>query len=160
MNAENLSAGATRKFQLSKLVQLAAGQLDIAIRAADSDIDALAQAVSRIAGLTDVARRSCDGVGEELRTYAQAAVVAMQFHDQLVQRIEHVRNVLANAATALEKANVAVDGIEAQEFINQICALYSLEDERILFEAIVAGSDGHVRDVVGGDSRRGSIELF
>ena len=83
---------------------------------------------------------------------------AMQFHDQLVQRVRHVRDALGDMHDALAAPNAP----SAAALLKAIRARYTMEDERQLFDAMLSHLPGAPRS--NGDQRhdslRGSVELF
>jgi hypothetical protein len=101
-----------------------------------------------------------DALAQKIVERAQTAVVAMQFHDQLVQRVAHVRDVI----TAL---NEALQGMPAAEVewatvLAKIRFRYSMEDERRLFDRIIGAAacpDVNCHDSTH-DSLRGGVEIF
>ena len=66
------------------------------------------------------------------------ALVAMQFHDQLVQRVAHVRDALTELNEALSGAPAAE--VDWATVLAGIRFRYSMEDERMLFDRIIGAA--------------------
>ena len=91
---------------------------------------------------------------------AQTAVVAMQFHDQLVQRVAHVRDALTELNEALQGNPAA--SVDWATVLAGIRFRYSMEDERRLFDRIIGATacpDVNCHDSTH-DSLRGGVEIF
>jgi hypothetical protein len=147
---------------LPPLLELASSQIEVALQNASAQIERLATSVAAFAKLgTEMSAHpdsAIAGHGERVAAEAQRAMFAMQFHDQLVQRLRHIRDALGDMHDALETPNPPT----AATLLNAIHARYTMEDERRLFEVMFA----HV-PCTPGDSRdrapealRGSVELF
>ena len=76
-----------------------------------------------------------DGLARKIVEQAQTALVAMQFHDQLVQRVAHVRDALTELNEALNGAPAAE--VDWATVLAGIRFRYSMEDERRLFDRII-----------------------
>ena len=87
-------------------------------------------------------------------------MVAMQFHDQLVQRVAHVRDALTELNEALNGAPAAE--VDWATVLAGIRFRYSMEDERMLFDRIIGSAACPDVNVPrrAHDSLRGSVELF
>jgi hypothetical protein len=148
------------------LLKLAASQLEVAAHTTDAQVETLASSIAALVMLgTEL--QSAKGAGMAPETLArkiveqaQSAQVAMQFHDQIVQRMSHVREALTELNQALKGAPAAE--VDWASVLAGIRFRYSMEDERMLFDRIVGAADGpevNVQDVVL-DSLRGSVQLF
>src|SRR5690349_22837349 len=90
---------------LPPLLELTSGQLEVALQNAASQVERLAHSVAAFARLG--AEMSADenpavaAQGVRVTAEAQRAMFAMQFHDQLTQRIQHVRDALGDVHDAL-----------------------------------------------------------
>ncbi len=148
------------------LLKLAASQLDVAAHTTDAQVETLASSIAALVMLGNELRVAKDaGVPPEtlalkIVEQAQSAQVAMQFHDQIVQRMAHVRDALTELNKALNGAPAAE--VDWPTVLAGIRFRYSMEDERMLFDRIISSgdsSDVNVHDAVL-DSLRGSVELF
>jgi hypothetical protein len=83
---------------------------------------------------------------------------AMQYHDQLAQRVQHVRDALGDMHDALASPAPPQTAV----LLAAIRTRYTMEDERRLFDIVV----GHLPDAPPANSSSdneslcGSIELF
>ena len=98
------------------------------------------------------------GHGACVAAEAQRAMFAMQFHDQLVQRLRHIRDALGDMHDALDSPNAPAAAV----LLKAIRARYTMEDERQLFDAMLSHLPGALRSSGdrAADSLRGSVELF
>jgi hypothetical protein len=83
---------------------------------------------------------------------------ALQYHDQLAQRLEHVRDALGDMHDAL----AAPVQPSARALLGVIRSRYTMEDERKLFD-VVLGTLADAPRVDKDDEQealRGSVELF
>ena len=103
---------------------------------------------------------SADALAQKIVERAQSAVVAMQFHDQLVQRVAHVRDALTELNEALQGTPAAE--VDWATVLAGIRFRYSMEDERRLFDRIIGATacpDVNCHDSTH-DSLRGGVEIF
>jgi len=68
-----------------------------------------------------------------------AAVVGMQFYDQLVQRLSHVRDGLACLAELVADESRARVPAAWSDLTQTLRAMYSMSHERNLFDAVMKG---------------------
>jgi hypothetical protein len=86
---------------------------------------------------------------------------AMQFHDQLAQRVRHVREALADVHDELRAGGNPDWGA----LLSRMRAHYTMEDERRLFDSVL-GEPSQLPKQSWGAARRdeelmpGSVELF
>ena len=102
---------------------------------------------------------AADTLAQKIVDQAQSALVAMQFHDQLVQRMAHVRDALTELNEALTAPMAEVDWATV---LAGIRFRYSMEDERMLFDRIIGATacpDVNRHDSTH-DSLRSSVEIF
>lgn len=69
---------------------------------------------------------------------AQSAIVGFQFYDKLMQRLDHITNSLKALTQQLNGAD-AVDPAAWNAIKKGIYGSYTMEEDRILFKAIVDG---------------------
>jgi hypothetical protein len=151
---------------VAALLELAASQLEVAAHSTNAQMETLASSIGALIAL-GMELQAAKGAGTPPEVLAQAiveraqsAVVAMQFHDQLVQRVAHVRD-------ALNELNEALQGTPAAEVdwatvLAGIRFRYSMEDERRLFDRIIGATacpDVNCHDSTH-DSLRGGVEIF
>jgi hypothetical protein len=147
------------KNNLAPLLLLAVRQLDAAMLDASAEAELLSRAVASL-GVRGAQMRDNGGDDTHAKALpfvadAQRAMRALQFHDRLSQRVTHVRDALSR----LHACVATGEGPEWQKLNDSIRALYTMEDERQIFDALVQRpADG--RDPEAEDAPCGSVELF
>jgi len=68
-----------------------------------------------------------------------ASIVAFQFYDRLQQSLSHVAEGLRGLSSLVESPERLYNPHEWQEFKQEIRARYTMESEKIMFDAIVQG---------------------
>ena len=151
---------------VSALLELASSQLEVAAHTTEAQVESLAGSIAALVTL-GAELQAASGAGSESEALsrriveqAQNALVAMQFHDQLVQRVAHVRDSLTDLNEALASAPAAE--ADWATVLAGIRFRYSMEDERRLFDRIIGAAacpavNGHDP---AHDSLRGSVEFF
>jgi len=147
---------------LPPLLELTSSQLEAALQNASSQLERLAGSVAAFVKLgAEMSAHSDPAVaahGVRIAAEAERALFAMQFHDPLVQRLQHVSDALGDVRDAL----AAPIAPPTSRLLGVIRARYTMEDERRLFDVMLAHVPGAARpngDTTQ-DSARGSIELF
>jgi len=145
--------------QIAPLLLLAVRQLEVAMEDAAAEAELLSRAIAAL-GERGVHMRDTGGDSTQAKALpiladAQRAMRALQFHDRLSQRVSHVRDALEKIHGGL----ATQDHDDWQKLKRSIRALYTMEDERRLFDSIVQ------RVPVGPEPARdaipcGSVELF
>jgi hypothetical protein len=145
---------------LPPLLELAAAQLEVALQNSNSQVERLAGSVAAFArlGAEMCAHQDPAVAAQGVRVVAEAqrALFAMQFHDQLSQRIQHVRDALGDVHDALDAPAAPC----ASDLLKAIRARYTMEDERRLFDAVLGSLPGAPPADSEHESLRGSVELF
>ena len=147
---------------LPPLLELTSGQLEVALQNAAAQVERLANSVASFARLG--AEMSADtnpavaAQGVRVTAEAQRAMFAMQFHDQLTQRIQHVRDALGDLHDAL----AAPASPETAALLAVIRSRYTMEDERRLFDIMLGSVPGAPPATADSEHEalRGSVELF
>jgi hypothetical protein len=147
---------------LSPLLELSAAQLEVALQNSNAQVERLAEAIAAFSRLGSEMTASADAAvaeqGARVAAEAQRALFAMQFHDQLTQRIQHVRDALGDMHDAL----VAPSPPSSTDLLAAIRGRYSMEDERWLFDVMLGGAEGAQAEHADSDHEalRGSVEMF
>ncbi|HEU4779012.1 MAG TPA: hypothetical protein VFS58_03940 [Steroidobacteraceae bacterium] len=151
---------------VAALLELASSQLEVAAHTTDAQVQTLANSIAALVTL-GAELKAASGTGSapgalarKIVEEAQSALVAMQFHDQLVQRVAHVRDALTELNEALAGSPAAQ--VDWATVLAGIRFRYSMEDERMLFDRIIGDTacpDVNEHDSTH-DSLRGSVELF
>lgn len=147
---------------LPPLLELASAQLEVALQNSHAQVERLAASVDAFSKLGAELRAHQNPQvaehGARLLAEALSAMFAMQYHDQLAQRLEHVRDALGDMHDAL----AAPSPPSARALLGVIRSRYTMEDERKLFDAVLgtlAGSAQEDKDA-GHEALRGSVEMF
>lgn len=95
----------------------------------------------------------------------QASIIAFQFYDRLQQSLSHVVDGLKGLAELVETPDRLYNPFEWKQFQENIRARYTMESEKVMFDAIVAGKsiDEAVQlaaEVDEKDEDDNEIELF
>jgi len=147
---------------LPPLLELTASQLEVALQSASSQVERLSNSVAAFAKLGAEMSAHPDAAiaaqGARVTAEAQRAMFAMQFQDQLSQRMQHVRDALGDLHDALSAPTPPSSAV----LLAAIRARYTMEDERRLFDIVLGHLPG--APCANADSEhesaRGSVELF
>jgi len=147
---------------LPSLLELTAAQVEVALQNSHAQIERLTACVSSFAKLGAEMSASPDAAvaaqGARVSAEAERALFAMQFHDQLAQRMQHVRDALGDMHDALASPVPPA----TRMLLSVIRARYTMEDERRLFDVMIGAppeapeADSHAER----EALRGSVELF
>jgi CHAD domain-containing protein len=150
------------RIPLPPLLELATAQLEVALQNSNSHVEQLATSVDALSRLGAELRGHENPVVAEhgARVLAETlrAMFALQYHDQLAQRLEHVRDALGDMHDAMASPVQPSAGA----LLRAIRARYTMEDERKLFDVVL----GPLADVPSSDTDdqqealRGSVEMF
>ena len=150
------------RIPLPPLLELASAQLEVALQNSNAQVERLAASVDAISRLGAQLRAHENPVvaeqGARLLAEALSAMFAMQFHDQLAQRLEHVRDALGDMHDAL----AAPVPPPAHALLHAIRSRYTMEDERKLFDVVLGTLASAPTDESDDDTEalRGSVEMF
>ncbi|MCX7145610.1 MAG: hypothetical protein NT042_05270 [Sulfuritalea sp.] len=165
------------------MLELAAGQVDAAMRDSNSSVDTLMDTFTSMAstlGMIDVALGTLpDTVGngmvkseiqEGARQVSQKvhhAIIAFQFYDKLVQRLDHVCHSLSELSDLVSSTERLYNPQEWSALQERIRSKYTMAEERGMFDAVMAGAT--VQDALKNymtermqkvEESSGEIELF
>ena len=165
------------------MLELAAGQVDAAMRDSNSSVDTLMDTFTSMAstlGMIDAALGTLpDTVGngmvkseiqEGARQVSQKvhhAIIAFQFYDKLVQRLDHVCHSLSELSDLVSSTERLYNPQEWSALQERIRSKYTMAEERGMFDAVMAGAT--VQDALKNymtermqkvEESSGEIELF
>jgi hypothetical protein len=165
------------------MLELAAGQVDAAMRDSNSSVDTLMDTFTSMAstlGMIDVALGTLpDTVGngmvkseiqEGARQVSQKvhhAIIAFQFYDKLVQRLDHVCHSLSELSDLVGSTERLYNPQQWSALQERIRSKYTMAEERGMFDAVMAGAT--VQDALKNymtermqkvEESSGEIELF
>ena len=145
---------------LAAVLELVAMQLEVAMQNAASQAERLSQSVAEFTAISARMRAArvpaLESYASAIADEAQRALMAMQFHDQLAQRVMHVRDVLGDVHDEV----LAGDEPDWAALVRRMRAHYTMEDERRLFDLVlwaVPEAPGEKRKE---EALPGSVELF
>jgi hypothetical protein len=147
---------------LPPLLELTSRQLEVALQSASAQVERLASSVAEFTRLAVEMNAHADATvaahGARLAAEAQRAMFAMQFLDQLTQRITHVRDALGDMHDALAAPVLPPTHL----LLAVIRARYTMEDERRLFDVMLSHlpEAGGVGTDTSSEPPRGGVELF
>lgn len=154
-NATNPDLGWSQVRETVLMLELAAGQVEAAMKDSNSSVSVLTNAftsmVSTLNGLSEAsARLDNEGVQAEvkhslehgtevIRTQVQQTIMAFQFYDRLVQRLDHVCHSLNNLSLLVADKSRLFNPEEWVDLQAGIRAKYTMEEEKTMFEAVLDG---------------------
>jgi len=138
------------------MLELAAGQVDAAMRDSNSSVQTLTDTFTSMAdtlNTIDVALGTLpDTVGngmvkaeiqENARQVAQKvhqAIIAFQFYDKLVQRLDHVCHSLSGLSGLVSDTGRLYNPQQWSALQELIRSKYTMAEERDMFDAVMAGA--------------------
>jgi hypothetical protein len=140
------------------MLKLAAAQVEFSMRDGNKSVDVLtdtftgmASSMQAIDGVVQelIAHRGLDGDKRDIMVEhcnsisvrVQQAIVAFQFYDKLVQRIDHVVASLSQLADLVGEPSRLYSPLEWQKLQIAIRDRYTMAQERELFDALMNGED-------------------
>jgi len=137
------------------MLELAAGQVEAAMKDSNSSVGVLTDTFTSLAEsleTVDIALDTLpDNVGNgmvkaEIREGTRQigekvhhAIIAFQFYDKLVQRLEHVCTSLAGVSTVVSDRSKLYNPDEWLGLQGKIRDKYTMEEERAMFDAVLGG---------------------
>lgn len=134
-----------------KLLNLSAVQVDALMQESESAVNTLTESFTDIAASMQVindhllaldASETKDGAlvcCSETNAKFQKAIVAFQFYDRMQQCLDHVTSNLRNLSALVENPDRLYNPKEWLEFQNHIRSRYTMESEKLMFDAILQG---------------------
>jgi hypothetical protein len=144
---------------LAAALELVAMQLEVAMQSAAARAEQLSASVAEFSAIGARLRAAGDPLllesADAIEREAHRAMMAMQFHDQLAQRVAHVRDTLGDVHDEL----LSVKDPDWGALLRKMRAHYTMEDERQLFD-MVLGALPDAPSRSEGESLASSVELF
>lgn len=138
------------------MLDLAAAEIESALKSAEEPVAKLGTVMGSVA----TQMPQLDLVDHHITQEVQQAIVALQFHDALVQRLTHVRDALL-----LLGRELGSDSRQGWDQLRDVIRTkYSLEDERRLYDLVIADAPpeairaAFAAQIPAGDA--GRIDLF
>lgn len=158
-----------------KLLILSAAQVDVILREGDLSVNTLTESFTDIvesmqminnhllsldaSDTRDQALARCSETKAEIQT----AIIAFQFYDRMQQCLQHVTSNLRGLSKLVESPERLYNPDEWQGFHDQIRSRYTMESEKLMFDAILQGKS--VDDAIAAkdahqQSQSDDMELF
>lgn len=138
------------------MLELAAGQIEAAMRDSNSSVEVLTDSFTTMAGYMAMIGEAVkalpdNAAGDSSRTELLAAtahvsdmmrqsIVAFQFYDKLVQRLSHVNHSLAALSDLVGDNSRLFNPAEWRVLQEKIRSRYTMKEEAEMFEAVLAGT--------------------
>jgi hypothetical protein len=94
----------------------------------------------------------------------QASIIAFQFYDRMQQCLQHVTSNLKGLSELVQDQNRLYSPAEWREFQREIRSRYTMESEKLMFDAIVRGKSVHealaIKNAHQEEDQSDNIELF
>lgn len=137
------------------MLKLAAAQVEYSLRDGNNSVDVLAESFTSMAsGIQDIEKSAKElkasadlkddtitGLCANLSDRMQHAIVAFQFYDKLVQRLDHVVGSLSQLAELVADPSSLYSPLSWQALQDEIRSRYTMQQERELFDALMNGED-------------------
>lgn len=164
-----------------RLLNLAVAQIEESMRAGDESVEALTDSFTSMAGIIQVINGAIDNLPESvnseitnllggkchsLHDKVQQAIIAFQFYDRLVQKLSHISSSMGALGNLISDNSRLYNPAEWCELQEKIRARYTMESERVMFDALMDGasinealaiSKNYEKDMKDG---QGDIDLF
>lgn len=137
------------------MLELSAGQIESAMRDSNSSVNVLSESFTTMAGYVHAmsaslaslpnegelgaTKESLSGMAEQVSGMVNHTIVAFQFYDKLVQRLDHVCHSLSLLGGLVADRSRLYNPDEWAALQDSIRAKYTTADELAMFEAVLAG---------------------
>lgn len=141
------------------LLELAALQIEAAMKDSSSSVDVLTHSFTAMAGCmkrladtvdtlpdhgpTGAAKQSLAGVSDQVAGMVRQAIIAFQFYDKLVQRLSHVGLSLGELSDLVGDHGRLFNPGEWVALQQRIKGKYSTAEEIAMFDAVMQGMPVH-----------------
>ena len=140
------------------MLKLAAAQVEFSLKDGSNSVNTLTDQFTSMAdsinaielstsdlfekyNVTESDQQTVVGNYQQVGDKMQQAIVAFQFYDTLVQRMDHVVNSLSKLGDLVSDPDRLYSPHEWGELQEVIRGRYTMEKERVLFDAILNGED-------------------
>lgn len=150
-NSKNPDLDWSQVRETIKLLNLSAAQVDVILQESELSVNTLTESFTDIvesmqainnhllsldnSGTKDEALECCS----ETNAKIQAAIIAFQFYDRMQQCLQHVTSNLRGLSKLVENPERLYNPNEWHDFQNQIRSRYTMESEKMMFDAILQG---------------------
>lgn len=175
-NSYNPDLDWTQVRETSKMLILSAIQVEDMLSEADLSVDTLTESFTSIVdhmqainkhlltldscSVRDEAIICCSETTEKI----QASIIAFQFYDRMQQCLQHVTSNLKGLSELVESPDRLYNPNEWRKFQTQIRSRYTMESEKLMFDAIVEGKSIDeaiaIKNIHQEENQSDNIELF
>ena len=175
-NSYNPDLDWTQVRETSKMLILSAIQVEDMLNEADLSVNTLTESFTSIVEHMQAINKhllsldSCEIRDEALVCCAettdkiQASIVAFQFYDRMQQCLQHVTSNLIGLSELVENPKRLYKPTEWQQFQCEIRSRYTMESEKLMFDAIVEGKSIDeallIKNIHQQENQSDNIELF
>jgi hypothetical protein len=141
--------------EVAEMIRLAVAQIEMALQEGDESLNTLSQFFSSMLAGVDRISRDVSGIDEDsdlvslrasmlehceaITSRMNTVIIAFQFYDRLSQRLGHVSGGLDSLACLFDMPRHLSYPGALQELRERVRNEYSLEEERVLFDALQEG---------------------
>lgn len=175
-NSYNPDLDWTQVRETSKMLILSAIQVEDMLNQSDLSVNTLTESftsiVEHMQSINEhlLALDSCAIRDEALTCCAettdkiQASIIAFQFYDRMQQCLQHVTSNLKGLSELVESPDRLYNPIEWRQFQHEIRSRYTMESEKLMFDAIVQGKSVDealaIKNIHQEEDQSDNIELF
>lgn len=165
------------------MLELAAGQVEAAMKDSNSSVDVLTGSFTLLADTLQHIEAAIDTLPDTIgnglvkseiqdntrfvANKVRQSIVAFQFYDKLVQRLDHVCHSLSGLSSLVVDKQRLYSPQEWKQLQDDILSKYTMAEERAMFDSVLEGTS--VKDALDNymsvrmkevESSGGEIELF
>lgn len=175
-NSYNPDLDWTQVRETSKMLILSAIQVEDMLIEADLSVNTLTESFTSIvehmqainnhllaldsSEIRDEAIACCAQTTDKI----QSSIIAFQFYDRMQQCLQHVTSNLKGLSELVESPDRLYSPDEWRQFQNQIRSRYTMESEKLMFDAIVEGRSVNealaIKNAHQEEDQSDNIELF
>ncbi len=134
-----------------KLLSLSSAQVEASVREGDDSVTTLTASFSDIVNHLEAVREELNSLEEGpakdaisqhcllAHNKVNASIMAFQFYDRMQQCLAHVTGNLNGLSNIVENPHLLYNPIEWQKLQDKIRSGYTMESEKAMFDAILAG---------------------
>lgn len=163
-----------------RLLNLAVTHIEESMHVGDDSVDALTDSFTTMAGDIQSVQKSIEALPESVRSeltedietkcdslkqQVHNAIIAFQFYDRLIQKLTHVSHSMDTMADLILDQSRLFNPNEWTALQEKIRASYTMESERLMFDALMGGASIHEAMEIaekhdGANGQTGDIDLF
>ncbi len=175
-NSFNPDLDWTQVRETSKMLILSAIQVEDMLNQSDVSVNTLTESftsiVEHMQSINEhlLALDSCEIRNEALTCCAettdkiQASIIAFQFYDRMQQCLQHVTSNLKGLSELVQDQGRLYNPAEWRQFQHEIRSRYTMESEKLMFDAIVQGKSVDealtIKNIHQEEDQSDNIELF